>query len=489
MNLGHYIDNKWTEGYGEEFISSNPASGMLNWSGREATDQEVQAAIESAASAFPTWSSLSFEKRWSYLKSFEESLIKQKEIVAEAISLETGKPWWESLSEVDSMIHKISITRQAYLERCVERKTTLEEGTLLTYHRPHGIVAILGPFNFPGHLPNGHIVPALLAGNTVVFKSSEFTPLVAEKMIQCWHAAGLPRGVINLLQGGPSTGRHLVSNPLLNGIFFTGNPKTGLLLLEQFALQPEKILALEMGGNNPLVVSDVSDLEAAAYLTIQSAYLSSGQRCSCARRLIVIEGKEGEEFLKALTHMVQTIRIGSYKDRPEPFMGPVIHTQSMESLLSTQAVLGSQGGIPLVEMRPLKEGTSFLSPGLMDVTALSHRVDEEYFGPFLQMIRVPTFEAAIQEANKTQYGLTAALFSKSEEKYRQFLHEVKAGVINWNFQTTGASSLAPFGGVKKSGNFRPSAYYASDYCVYPTSSIQSHQVHLPKKKTPGIQLL
>lgn len=484
MNKSLFISGMWRDGRGEPFTSKNPATGETLWEGAEATQEDIAESVLAARAAFPAWSRLSFPKRLSYLNDYGTSLKKKKKELAEAISQETGKPLWESVQEIESMLAKIEISIDAIQVRCPDVQIAAD---LYTHHKPHGVIAIFGPFNFPGHLPNGHLVPALLAGNTIVFKSSPLTPKVSSLIVEC--LSHLPEGVISLVQGGAKTGHHLATHPQIDGLFFTGSFHTGSLLLETLGRHPEKILALEMGGNNPLIVSDTPDLEAAAYLTIQSAYLTSGQRCSCARRLILLEGKTSEEFLKVLTHMTSSIQVGSYLSQPEPFMGPVINQESADRLLNAQATYGAEGGKCLVEMCRLKGELPFLSPGLMDVTEVSHRKDEELFGPFLQVIRVPNFEAALHEANQTAFGLTAALVSGSREKFEQFFHTVRAGVLNWNYPTTGASSRAPFGGVGKSGNFRPSGYYAASYCSYPIASMERELLLLPKEVAPGITLL
>ena len=484
-NQSHYIAGEWREGSGELFSSINPATGEILWTGNHANQREVEDAATAAREGLLPWSSLSFDQRLGFIRQFEERL-KQGDL-AQTISQETGKPLWEARQEVASMIQKITISIEAYQERCPEKELQFGTSTLSIRHKPHGVVVIVGPFNFPAHLPNGHIIPALLAGNTVVFKGSELTPGVSQKMVSYWE--GLPKGVLNLVQGGAITGHYLASHPQIDGLFFTGSVHTGMLLLDTFKAHPEKILALEMGGNNPLVVNDVSDQELAAYLTIQSTFLSAGQRCTCARRLILPEGKEGDEFLKVLTHMAASIQVGPYTQKPEPFMGPVISLQSAEKLLNAQALLGSQGGICLLEMRALAKNLPLLTPGIMDVTHVAHREDEELFGPFLQVIRVPSFEEAIKEANQTAFGLVAALFSRSRAKYEHFYKCIRAGVINWNSPTTGASGKAPFGGVKRSGNYRPSGYYAADYCSYPVASLENAEMDLPKVPTPGITFL
>lgn len=483
MRYSHYIAGKWIEGRGTPFISTNPATNAVIWEGAEATQEEVSSAVSAAKEALPKWSSYSFDQRVTLLKKYEKILKEKKTAFTQTISEEIGKPLWEAELEVAAMIAKVDLSIEAYKARSQNRHVN---GHLYTYHKPHGAVAVFAPFNFPGYLPTSHIIPALLAGNTIVLKSSPLTPLVAQMLITC--LTHLPEGVVNMVQGGSATGHLLADHPQIDGIFFNGSHKVGTELIETVRHHPEKILVLEMGGNNPLIVSEIDDLEAAAYQTIQSAYLTAGQRCTCARRLIIPIGREGDEFLKVLTHMIASIQVGSYTSQPEPFMGPLIHNESVEQLLHAQATYGSEGGKCLVEMVRLHEGLPFLTPGMMDVTH-APRVDEELFGPFLKVIRVPTFEEALKEANHTGYGLVASLLSSNREKYRLFFHLIKAGILNWNHPTTGASSNAPFGGVKKSGNFHPSGYYAADYCTYPVASMQKESVDLPANITPGISLL
>jgi succinylglutamic semialdehyde dehydrogenase len=444
--------------------------------------------VRSARAAFEKWGVTSLEDRTYALERYAAALEKHQASLAELISQETGKPLWESKSEVSSMIQKIPISIQAYRERCPDKKLPMGDQKLITFYKPHGVVAVLGPFNFPGHLPNGHFVPALLAGNTVIFKPSEITPAVGEKIAECFRESGLPEGVFQVVQGGPEMGKKLMGEPGIDGFFFTGSASTGILLNKQLAKHPGKILALEMGGNNPLVISHLSDIPSAVYATIQSAYLTSGQRCSCARRLILIATPTQEPFLKAFIQTIKTLRIGPYTDRPEPFMGPVIHMKAAEKLLQAQEKLIQMGAKPICEMRLIEKNRPFLTPGLIDVTSVPSPPDEEYFGPLLQVIHVSDFEAALAAANRTSFGLTAGLFSTVEKEWEQFLRRVRAGVINWNAPLTGASSQAPFGGIGKSGNHRPSAYLAADYCSYPIASVQTNVLQLPITRLPGISL-
>jgi succinylglutamic semialdehyde dehydrogenase len=421
------------------------------------------------------WSHTPLAEREALLRGFAQKLEFLRSDIAEAISREVGKPRWEALTEVTAMIGKIEFSIAAYTRRCGE----FTGGAAVTRFRPHGVVAVFGPFNFPGHLPNGHIVPALLAGNTVVFKPSEHAPLVAELTAGAWRSAGLPEGVLEVVQGGRDTGAALADAIDVDGLFFTGSAATGLALAEKFARSPEKILALELGGNNPLVVWHPRDLRAAALLTLQSAFLTAGQRCTCARRLIVPDDSAGAAFLSELTRAAETMRVGPYTDRPEPFLGPVISARAADALLAAQRSLLERGARALLLGRSLRPGTGLLSPALLDVTAVSDRRDEELFGPLLQIIRVPDFDAAVQEANATRFGLAAGLIGDDPALYHRFRDEVRSGLINWNQPLTGASGAAPFGGVGHSGNHRPSGFFAADYCSYPVASIEVPTLQVP----------
>ncbi|MFT5780867.1 MAG: succinylglutamic semialdehyde dehydrogenase [Pseudomonas sp.] len=484
----HFIAGNWRAGTGESFSSLNPVSQESLWSGRAASAEQVTAAVAAARAAFPDWAQRSLEQRVALLEAFTVSLQAHAEELARCIGAETGKPLWESNTEVTSMINKVAISIQSYRERTGEKSGPLADATAVLRHKPHGVVAVFGPYNFPGHLPNGHIVPALLAGNTVVFKPSELTPKVAEITLKCWIEAGLPAGVLNMVQGGRDTGVALAADAGIDGLFFTGSSGTGNLLHKQFAGRPDKILALEMGGNNPLVVEQVVDLEAAVYTIIQSAFISAGQRCTCARRLLVPEGEWGDRLLARLVTVASNIQVGAFDATPAPFMGSVISLAAAEHLLHAQQQLLVQGASSLLSMTQPQAGAALLTPGIIDVTALLNRKDEEFFGPLLQVIRYADFAAAIAEANATEFGLAAGLLSDSAERYQQFWLQSRAGIVNWNKQLTGAASSAPFGGVGASGNHRASAYYAADYCAYPVASLECATLSLPATLTPGVSM-
>lgn len=474
------------EGLGAEFSSIDPATGEEIWRGKSANDLQVDAAVEAAKNAFPKWRKRSFEDRLEIANRFAEKLDRDRDELARLISLEVGKPLWESQTEVASMIAKIQISAEAFQKRCSEESRPAGEAVSWTRFRPHGAVAVFGPFNFPAHIATGHIVPALLAGNTVVFKPSEQAPATAQKTVELWQEAGIPDGAINLLQGAPATGKALSRHPGIDGLFFTGSPTTGLALNRQFADYPEKILALEMGGNNPLLIFEPDDRKAAALLTIQSAFLTAGQRCTCARRLILPVCKESDRFLDELLELTTQIRIGAFTEDPEPFMGPLISPEAANEALRAQEKLLENGAKALRLCEPIGKRDSFLTPGLIDVTDVPEREDREIFGPLLQVIHVEDFNAGLKEANATRFGLAAGLVSRRRDFRNQFFEETKAGVLNWNQQLTGASSRAPFGGLGQSGNHRPSGYFAADYCSTAIATMEREKLSIPVKLPPGI---
>ncbi|WP_335904307.1 succinylglutamate-semialdehyde dehydrogenase [Shewanella algae] len=486
--MTQFIKGQWLAGEGQAMSSSNPANGETLWQGNAATPAQVEAAVAAAREAQFDWFMLGFDGRLQVIEAYRDQLEAHKAEIADTIAQETGKPLWETATEAGAMIGKIGLSVAAYHKRTGETENELPAGRAVLRHKPHGVVAVFGPYNFPGHLPNGHIVPALLAGNTVVFKPSELTPKVAELMLKLWEKAGLPAGVINLVQGEVETGKALASHPQLDGLFFTGSSRTGHLLHQQYAGHPGKILALEMGGNNPLIIKGISDIKAAVHEIIQSAYISSGQRCTCARRLYIEKGEQGDALIAALVAAVKAIAVGPWNAEPQPFMGSMISEAAAKGMVAAQRNLQNLGGVSLVELTHIESGTGLVSPGLIDVTEVIELPDEEYFGPLLQLVRYSSFDRAISLANDTRYGLSAGLLADSREDYDYFLARIRAGIVNWNKQITGASGAAPFGGVGASGNHRASAFYAADYCAYPVASMEADGLSLPQALSPGLSL-
>jgi succinylglutamic semialdehyde dehydrogenase len=461
-----WIGGAWRAGRGARFASADPAAGTEVWHGHAASRADVAEAMGAAHAAFPAWSRRPLAERIAMVQAFGEIVARDAKLFAETISREMGKAGWDARAEAASMVGKIALSIRAQAERAGERDEAAAFGRSQLTHRAHGVLGVFGPFNFPGHLPNGHIVPALLAGNTLVFKPSELAPGVGALMAAAWEEAGLPRGVLNLVQGGRETGAALLEAEGLAGVLFTGSASTGALIHRHFAGRPDVLLALELGGNNPLIVWAGAEPEAAANLIAHSAFVTSGQRCSCARRLILAHGAFGDAVVDATVAMMRGLVVGPWTQTPEPFLGPLVNARAAEAAIAFEAGLVAQGARPIVA---LERNGALLRPGLIDTTNAA-APDEECFAPLLQVIRVHDFDAALARANATRFGLAGGLISDDPALWARARNEMRAGVLNWNRPTTGASGALPFGGPGLSGSLRPSAYYAADYAAYPVAS-------------------
>ena len=463
-----YIDGKWQAGSREAFASTDPATGDRVWDGAAASPSDVDAAFNAARKAARGWANTAIETRINIAQKFKAIIADRKDEIGALISRETGKLLWDATGEAGVLAPKVDISVRAYEERTGAKSFDTDFGRAQLRHHPHGVMAVLGPYNFPAHLPNGQIIPALIAGNTIVFKPSEQTPATGQALMQAYIDAGFPPGVVNLVQGARAAGEAVLANPQLDGVLFTGSAKTGAMIHKQFGGRPEVVLALEMGGNNPLIAWDVKDAETAARIIIPSAFITTGQRCTCARRLIVPAGKAGDVIIDALADMTDRITLGSFDDNA--FMGPLISADIANYVAQSAAALPGKiihaGGA---------DG-AFIRPHIVDVTG--HNVaDEEIFGPVLQVTRAPSFEVAIDIANGTKFGLAAGLISDDAALWDIFARDIHAGVVNFNRPTTGASGALPFGGPGASGNHNPGAYYAADFCAWPMASQISDKVN------------
>ncbi len=393
-------------------ISHEPASGEELWRGPHG---DVEAAVSAARRAWAAWAARSLTERIGVLRAFSNIVRRDGEELANLIAREVGKPLWEARTEIDAVVNKVDISVQAYAERTGKKKFDAGiNGSAAVRHKPHGVMAVLGPYNFPAHLPNGHIVPALMAGNAVVFKPSEKSPAVGEALVAAFHRAGVPEDVIQCIIGGPDEGKALVAHPGIDGVLFTGSAQAGIAINRKLANNPGKIIALEMGGNNPIVVIETPKLADAAALIIQSAFTSAGQRCTAARRLIVKDSLY-DDLMEQLVPMTRKLMVGDPLGEPQPFMGPVIDNDTADRLSESFLELMTGGGRVLLHMRRTVPDLPFLSPGIIDVTDVPDRPDIELFGPVLQVIRVPDLDSAIVEANNTRFGLSAALIGGTPE--------------------------------------------------------------------------
>ena len=464
-----FINGSWREGGGAAFDSVDPATQDVIWTGRAASEADVADAFKSAESAFEAWSLTRLERRKEIVARFKELAIADKDDIALLIAKETGKALWDATGEAGALSAKVDISLTSYADRTGALRRETAFGRAELQHRAHGVMAVLGPYNFPAHLPNGQILPALIAGNTVVFKPSEQTPAVGEALSRLFAEAGFPDGVFNMVQGARDVGAAVLNDPRLDGVLFTGSASTGAFIHKHFAGRPEIILALEMGGNNPLIIWDADDANAAASLAVQSAFITTGQRCTCTRRLIVPRGAKGDEIVNAILKQTDRLTLGSWQDTDDISIGPVVSADIASFVVKKASELVDAGATALKPAEISDKGPAFVEPGVYDVTE-TDVPDEEIFGPVLQITRVDDWDDAIRAANNTRFGLAAGLVSDKTDLWDDFRARIRAGVVNFNRPTTGAASFLPFGGPGASGNHNPGAYYAADFCAWPMAS-------------------
>lgn len=452
----------------------------------------IEDACVAAKKAFVPWARLGLEERKKYLIRIKEIFDTHSEQMAQLIARDTGKPFWDSLTEAKNLGNKIDITLNHSLK-------LIEEGRIanalpgvdgVVRHKARGVMAVLGPFNFPAHLPNGHIIPALIAGNTVVFKPSEQTPAVGQYMAELIAKADLPPGVFNLVQGDGEAGRKLSANEHVDGILFTGSYEVGLKIKQETMNHYWKILALEMGGKNATVVWDDADMDKAIYETLIGSFLSTGQRCSCTSRIILNE-KIADEFTERFYQAAKKLTIGHWSENN--FMGPLINASAVERYIRFQEIANREGCESMMRGKAmdLKQKGFYVTPSIHLVPKFdpnSVYQKSEIFGPNVAIYKSSNFEDSLNIVNSTGYGLVMSLFSKNRELYEEALLKARVGLLNWNRTTNGATSKLPFGGMGKSGNDRPSADYAIQYCTVPVASLEDPTPFDKTKMLPGVSL-
>jgi len=456
----------------EPFQSIAPASGEILWEG---VPGDVAALTEQAERDWAGWAALPVTYRIEAMRRFANALRAAEARFTALIARETGKPLREARQEVESVLERVDRASGAHAERTGQRRL---EGALgartALRHKPHGVVAVLGPYVMPAAIPVGQIVPALIAGNSVLFKPSEKTPAVGEALVALFHEAGVPQSALACVQGDWQTGRALVAQDAVRAVLFTGSAHSGLSIARSHAGRPEKLLALEMGGNNPVIAWDTPDIAASAALVAQSAFAFGGQHCLCARRLIIRDTLR-DMMVEELRKLAERLVIDAPDADPAPFMGPMIDMEAADGLTESFLFLMSHGGKPIKHMQRPREGLPFVTPAIIDVTGMAERPDVELFGPLLQIVAVETFEQAIAEANNSRYGLAAALIGGSPEQYDRFWSNARAGIVNWNRPTHALAPNAPLGGIGLSGSHRPAGAYMADACAYPVASAEVEQ--------------
>lgn len=490
--LGDYINGAWvkSENADESWEIYSPAdqSDMLfRAQGRYA---HVKEACVAARRAYKKWSHTTLNERKEYLFKLKKVFLEKADEIAKVISRETGKPLWEAKTEAAALASKIDVTLEHSLKLVADEKVT---GALpgidgVIRYRSRGVMAVVGPFNFPAHLPNGHIVPALVTGNTVVFKPSDKTPAVGQIFAECFHLAGLPPGVFNLVQGKSEVGRRLVQDEDVDGVLFTGSYEVGLKIKQDTLEQYWKILALEMGGKNSTVVWSDTDLEKAVYETIVGAYMTTGQRCSCTSKVILHKSIR-DKFIENFHETAKKLSIGHWSENP--FMGPLISQDAVDKYQRFQEIAKREGAECLMRGKPLdlKHQGFYVTPSIHLVSKYNKESTyqkNEIFGPNVAIYTVDEIDEAIEIVNAGGFGLAMAIFTKDKSLYEKVLLDARVGLLNWNRTTNGASSRMPFGGIGKSGNDRPSGHFAIQYCTVPVASLEDLGQLDKNKLLPGV---
>ncbi|MEM7409631.1 MAG: aldehyde dehydrogenase family protein [Myxococcota bacterium] len=447
-----------------------------------ASAADVDAAVTRAQQAFPAWRDAGADARRRVLERFAEIAAAKVDELAALIAREVGKAHWDALGEAKLLAPKVAVTLGDGLDLVAD--VVPAAGQRASY-RPRGVLAVYGPFNFPAHLPNGHIVPALATGNAVVFKPSEESPIVGAWMADCWREAGLPEGVLEVVQGGPDTGRALAAADV-DGILFTGSYATGRALQEATLDAPQKLLALELGGSNAMIVCADADLELAVAEAALSIAATTGQRCTCARRLFV-ERPILDEFQERLEGVLRGLRIGR-PDDPDVFMGPLASAAAFARLEKQRGLAAEAGGERVLLVDPGLPAP-FVGAGLVrfENTDQTHPYQrEEIFGPEAALYPVGDLDHAIAATNDSDYGLAASVMTRERAKFEHAVGRIRTGILNWNKATVGASGRLPFGGSGKSGNDRPAGVTATLYCTAPQAHLENEAGFDPSTLPPGM---
>ena len=457
-----------------------------------ATPDEIADAARRARAAQKAWAKMPAPARGRVIANAGRLFENNKEALSKLVTREMGKVYREALGDVQEVIDTCDFFlgegRRLYGQTV---PSEMPNKNLFTFRMPVGTALIITAGNFPAAVPSWYIIPALLTGNSVVWKPSEYTPAVAEAMTAIFHAAGVPKDVlITVVAEGKETFEGMVKGldeGTINKVGFTGSTEVGRLIGAKVGEYIQSA-CLELGGKNPMIIMPDADLDLALDGALFAGFGTAGQRCTCARRLIIKNGAVGDAFIQRLVEVSRNLVVGQWDAQPQPFMGGVISLHAAQQILQAQQRLIDLGAQVLLPVTQADANSSLLSPGLLDVTHVSDVPDEEYFGPLSCIYRYDHFDEALALANGTRFGLSVGLVSPDRELFDRLLIEARAGIVNWNKPLTGASSAAPFGGVGASGNHRASAFYAADYCAWPMASLESQQVSLPEKLSPGIVL-
>jgi aldehyde dehydrogenase (NAD+) len=473
---GNLVDGEWKQAStAQTFEDVNPANtreviGNFPQSSRE----DGRAAIDAAERAREKWSRTPPPLRGKILFKAAEILEQQKEELARILTREEGKPLAESRAEVNRAVDIFRFFAGEGSRLNGEVIASEDSDTkLYTLRQPLGIVSVITPWNFPIAIPAWKIAPALICGNTVVFKPASLTPLIALKVVEALKNARIPPGVINFLTGpGSTVGLELIDNEKITGISFTGSYEVGDRIYKSCS-QGEAMprIQLEMGGKNPLVVLSDADLGKAVEITVKGGFGGTGQACTATSRVIV-EQPVLEKYTQLLTERVKKIRVGNGLDESNE-MGPAVSEQELKKDLVYVEVGKAESAKLVVGGKRLRGGEYdqgyFMEPTVFtDVNSTMRIAKEEIFGPVVSVLAANNFDHALELANDAQYGLSASIATNNLEKAHVFIDRIQAGVVKVNRPTTGIMAQAPFGGMKKSSSmtFKEQGKAAIDFYTF-----------------------
>lgn len=453
----NFINGEWLESGSSRVVENvNPANtddvlGTI----RQATREEARSAVEAASLAFRGWRATPAPTRGRILARAARLLEDEKENLAQLLTREEGKTISESRGELQRSINVAEFCAgEARRLNGETIQSELPSNFAYTIKQPLGVVACVTPWNFPVAIPIWKIAPALVAGNTVVFKPASLTPATAVRIVELFEEAGIPKGVLNLVLGsGSDAGDEIIGHKAVCAVSFTGSNEVGIRLYEQVSRRGAKVQC-EMGGKNPVVVLEDADLDLAVESTAQGAFGSSGQRCTATSRAVVIEDI-ADEFVARIKRRAESMRIGNGAD-PQTEMGPSVDEGQFKTVLS-YIEIGREDGAEMVCGGTRAEGDGldkgyFVRPTVFDRVTTDMRIArEEIFGPVLSVLRVKDFDEAMQAANDSEYGLSSSIFTNDAARIFRFVDEIETGMTHINSPTTGGEAHIPFGGIKATG--------------------------------------
>ncbi|MDM7922127.1 MAG: aldehyde dehydrogenase family protein [Pyrinomonadaceae bacterium] len=452
-----FINGEWIESQsGKTVPNINPAVvndtvGTVQIASRD----EARRAVEAAYNAFREWKRTPAPARGRIIARAARLMEERKEELARAITREEGKTLPESRGELSRAINVVEFCAGESRRLVGETiPSELPANFAYTVKEPHGVVACITPWNFPVAIPAWKIAPALVAGNTVVFKPATLTPMTAVLLTKVFNEAGLPPGVLNLVLGsGSEAGDEILNHPAVKAVSFTGSTETGLKIYAQVAPRGVKVQA-EMGGKNPVVVLEDCDMQLAVESTAQGAFGSTGQRCTATSRAIVVDSV-ADQFVEKIVERAKSFRLGPGDDA-ETHIGPSVDEGQFKTVLK-YIDIGREDGAELLCGGKRAEGDGlengwFVEPTVFDRVTTDMRIaQEEIFGPVLSVIRVKDFEEAMTIANDSEYGLSSSIFTNDANTIYRFVDEIETGITHVNSPTTGGEAHIPFGGVKNTG--------------------------------------